>query len=46
MKLADLELARIRDAMAHFNKDIKKVCEALGISRATLYRRLAAMRGG
>ncbi len=44
MKLADLELARIRDAMARFNNDTKKVCEALGLSRATLYRRLATLR--
>lgn len=43
-KLADLELARIRDAMARFNNDPKKVCETLGISRATLYRRLAVLR--
>ncbi|HMP76024.1 MAG TPA: sigma-54 dependent transcriptional regulator [Kiritimatiellia bacterium] len=44
VKLADLEMSRIKDAMARFGGDTNKVSEALGISRATLYRRLAALK--
>ena len=44
LNLAETEAARIREAMTRFHGDVKKVCEALGISRATLYRRLAEMK--
>ena len=40
MNLEDLELAQIKSAMARFGNDTKKAADALGISRATLYRRL------
>lgn len=44
LKLADLELKRIREAMDRFNGDARKASEALGISRATLYRRLSSLK--
>ena len=40
LKLADVESLRIQDAMTRFGGDTRKAAEALGISRATLYRRL------
>ncbi len=44
LNLVELESARIREAMARFNGDTKRASDALGISRATLYRRLADMK--
>lgn len=44
MKLADLETARIQEAMQRFDGDTRKAADALGISRATLYRRLADLK--
>lgn len=44
LNLADLESRRIAEAMARYNGQASKAAEALGISRATLYRRLAAMK--
>jgi len=35
-----MEIAMIRKAMAHYGKNISKVAESLGLSRAALYRRL------
>ena len=43
-KLSDLESQRIQEAMVRFQGDIQKVGEALGISRATLYRRLSKLK--
>lgn len=44
MKLADAELMRVQEAMTRFQGDTRKVAEALGISRATLYRRLGDLK--
>ncbi|MCZ7590853.1 MAG: hypothetical protein M5U15_01300 [Kiritimatiellae bacterium] len=44
LKLVDVEAARIQDAMARFGGDARKAAEALGISRATLYRRLSSLK--
>lgn len=44
LNLARLEEIRIRAAMQKFDGDTKKSAEALGISRATLYRRLKEMK--
>jgi DNA-binding NtrC family response regulator len=44
LSLAEAETARIRDAMARFNGDTQQAAQALGISRATLYRRLAELK--
>ncbi len=38
--LADMELARINEIVAQCQGDTKKAAELLGISRATLYRRI------
>lgn len=46
LKLAEMEAARIQDAMTRFGGDTRKVAEALGISRATLYRRLTELKKG
>lgn len=39
--LVDSEWTRIQEAMTRFDGDTRKAADALGISRATLYRRLA-----
>lgn len=44
MTLADAELMRVQEAMTRFQGDTRKVAEALGISRATLYRRLGDLK--
>ena len=44
LNLVDMEYARIREAMTRFKGDTKLAAEALGISRATLYRRLSDMK--
>ncbi|MFH0953740.1 MAG: sigma-54 dependent transcriptional regulator [Verrucomicrobiota bacterium] len=44
MSIAELETAQIKAAMERLGGDTKKVAEALGISRATLYRRLKDLR--
>lgn len=44
LNLVDLEAARIQDAMTRFGGDARKAAEALGISRATLYRRLSSLK--
>lgn len=44
LNLVEMEFARIREAMARFHGDTKRASEALGISRATLYRRLSDMK--
>lgn len=44
LKLSDLETARIQEAMQRFEGDTRKAADALGISRATLYRRLADLK--
>ncbi len=41
LNLADSEWTRIQEAMTRFDGDTRKAADALGISRATLYRRLA-----
>lgn len=46
LNLSALESERIRDAMTRFDGDTRKVAEALGISRATLYRRLTDLKKG
>ncbi|MBW2412172.1 MAG: sigma 54-interacting transcriptional regulator, partial [Deltaproteobacteria bacterium] len=40
MTLEEMERAMIEKAMAHYNNNVGRVAEALGISRAALYRRL------
>jgi DNA-binding NtrC family response regulator len=40
MTLEDMERGMIEKAMAHYNHNVGKVAESLGISRAALYRRL------
>jgi DNA-binding NtrC family response regulator len=40
MTLEDMERSMIEKAMAHYNDNVGKVAESLGISRAALYRRL------
>ncbi|UCF94982.1 MAG: sigma-54-dependent Fis family transcriptional regulator [Desulfobacterales bacterium] len=40
MTLDEMECAMVAKAMAHHNNNVAKVAEALGISRAALYRRL------
>ena len=40
MSLEEMERSMIEKAMAHYNNNVKKVAESLGISRAALYRRL------
>ena len=44
LKLADVETLRIREAMTRFDGDTKKAADALGISHATLYRRLKDLK--
>ena len=44
LKLQDLETSRIEEAMTRFGGDTNQAAEALGISRATLYRRLKALK--
>lgn len=44
LNLADLELNRIQEAMTRYGGDTRQAAEALGISRATLYRRLAEIK--
>ena len=44
LNLADLESSRIQEAMTRFGGDTRLAAEALGISRATLYRRLSEMK--
>ena len=39
MTLDDMERAMIVKAMQHYHNNISKVAEALGLSRAALYRR-------
>jgi transcriptional regulator of acetoin/glycerol metabolism len=39
MTLDDMEKATIVKAMSHYDGNISKVAEALGLSRAALYRR-------
>ena len=46
LKLADVETIRIREAMTRFDGDTRKAADALGISRATLYRRLKDLKQG
>jgi transcriptional regulator with PAS, ATPase and Fis domain len=46
LKLADVETLRIREAMTRFDGDTRKAADALGISRATLYRRLKDLKQG
>jgi DNA-binding NtrC family response regulator len=40
MTLEEMERAMIEKAMAHYNNNVGRVAESLGISRAALYRRL------
>ena len=40
MSLEEMERSMIEKAMAHYNNNVRKVAESLGISRAALYRRL------
>jgi DNA-binding NtrC family response regulator len=40
MTLEEMERSMVEKAMAHFNNNVGKVAESLGISRAALYRRL------
>jgi DNA-binding NtrC family response regulator len=40
MTLEEMERSMIEKAMAHYNNNVGKVAESLGISRAALYRRL------
>jgi transcriptional regulator with PAS, ATPase and Fis domain len=40
MTLEEMERSMIEKAMAQYNNNVGKVAEALGISRAALYRRL------
>jgi DNA-binding NtrC family response regulator len=40
MTLEEIERSMVEKAMAHFNNNVGKVAESLGISRAALYRRL------
>ena len=44
LNLADAEARRIHDAMTRFGGDTRLAADALGISRATLYRRLAELK--
>ncbi len=44
LKLADVEAQRIHEAMARFDGDTRQAAAALGISRATLYRRLKELK--
>jgi DNA-binding NtrC family response regulator len=44
LRLADEESRRIREAMERFAGDTRKAAAALGISRATLYRRLKDLK--
>lgn len=44
LNLADLECTRIQEAMNRFSGNTRQAAEALGISRATLYRRIAEMK--
>jgi transcriptional regulator with PAS, ATPase and Fis domain len=44
LNLADLESSRIQEAMSRFGGDTRQAAEALGISRATLYRRLSELK--
>jgi DNA-binding NtrC family response regulator len=43
--LADVERARIKEVLAQVGGDVARAAVALGISRATLYRRLKAIDG-
>ena len=43
-KLADLEMERIQEVVARCAGDTLKAAELLGISRATLYRRLSTLK--
>lgn len=44
LNLDEIERMKIKTAMDRFDGDTRKVAEALGISRATLYRRLKEMK--
>ena len=44
LNLAEVETLRIQEAMTRFGGDTLKASEALGISRATLYRRLKDLK--
>lgn len=44
LKLSEIESVRIQEAMTRFGGDTRKVAEVLGISRATLYRRLTDLK--
>jgi len=41
-----VETAKIRTALERFGGDTRKAAQALGISRATLYRRMKEMGPG
>jgi DNA-binding NtrC family response regulator len=45
LNLEDVEKAKIRTALDRFGGDTRKAAEALGISRATLYRRMKESGG-
>jgi transcriptional regulator with PAS, ATPase and Fis domain len=40
MTLEEMERSMVEKAMAQYNNNVGKVAEALGLSRASLYRRL------
>ncbi|MCO5062159.1 MAG: sigma-54 dependent transcriptional regulator [Kiritimatiellae bacterium] len=44
LNLAEIEIQRIREAMDRFGGDVRKASSALGISRATIYRRLSSVK--
>ena len=44
MTLEDMERAMIADCLSHYEGNISRVAEALGLSRAALYRRLEKYR--
>lgn len=44
VNLSELEREKIQEAMDRFGGDARKAAEALGISRATLYRRLSSLK--
>jgi len=46
LNLTDVETAKIRTALERFGGDTRKAAQALGISRATLYRRMKEMGPG